>query len=280
MAPHNDDISIQRQCELLGLARSAWYYQAQPEDPEDLHLMRLMDEQYTQTPFYGVLRMREWLKREHQILVNPKRVRRLLRKMGLIAVYPKRNLSKPAPGHKIYPYLLRGLKIRRPNQVWSTDITYIRLAGGFVYLVAIIDWYSRYVLSWSVSVTLDSSFCLEALDQAIRLYGKPDIFNSDQGCQFTSTEFTGRLKTEGIQISMDGRGRALDNVFVERLWRSVKYEEVYLHDYRTVPEAILGLRKYFGFYNTERPHQSLDYQTPQEVYEGQTTGGIKTLCAA
>ena len=280
MEPESDQMTIQRQCELLGLVRSRWYYQPKPESPEDLHLMNLLDEQYTKTPFYGVLRMTEWLKREHQARVNPKRVRRLLRKMGLMAIYPKRNLSKPAPGHKIYPYLLRDLMITRPNQVWSTDITYIRLTGGFVYLVAIIDWHSRYVVSWSVSVTLDSRFCLEALDQAIRLYGKPDIFNSDQGCQFTSTEFTDRLKAGGIQISMDGRGRALDNVFVERLWRSVKYEEVYLHDYQTVPEAILGLRKYFGFYNTERPHQSLDYRTPQEVYEGQTTGDTKTLCAA
>ena len=281
MEPGNEQVAIQRQCELLGLARAAWYYQPKPENPEDLHLMRLMDEQYTETPFYGVLKMREWLKREHQIIVNPKRVRRLLRKMGLVAVYPKRNLSKPAPGHKIYPYLLRGLKITRPNQVWSTDITYIRLSGGFVYLVAIIDWYSRYVLSWSVSVTLDNGFCLDALDEAIRKYGKPDIFNSDQGSQFTSTGFTDRLKAEGIQISMDGRGRALDNIFVERLWRSVKYEDVYLHDYATVPEAVLGLRRYFGFYNAERMHQSLDYRTPQEVYEGQGTTEIAgLLCAA
>jgi len=195
-------------------------------------------------------------------------------------VYPKRNLSKPAPGHKIYPYLLKGLAITRPNQVWSTDITYIRLAGGFVYLVAIIDWYSRYVLAWNVSVTLDSAFCLEALDEALRLYGKPDIFNSDQGCQFTSIEFTNRLKAEGIRISMDGRGRALDNIFVERLWRSVKYEDVYLHDYATVPEAVLGLKKYFLFYNTERQHQSLDNQTPQEVNEAELTGGVRALCAA
>lgn len=280
MEPESDGITIQRQCELLGLARSAWYYQPKPESPEDLRLMRWMDEQYTRTPFYGVLKMTEWLKREHHERVNPKRVRRLLRKMGLVAVYPKRNLSKPAPGHKIYPYLLRDVKITRTNQVWSTDITYIRLAGGFVYLVAIIDWYSRYVLSWSVSVTLDSAFCLDALEEAIRLYGRPDIFNSDQGSQFTSTKFTERLKAEGIQISMDGRGRALDNIFVERLWRSVKYENVYLHDYATVPEAVLGLRKYFGFYNTERMHQSLDYQTPQEVYEGRVTGDSRTLCAA
>lgn len=280
MEPENDQMTITRQCDLLGLTRSMWYYQPQPEDPEGLRLMRLMDEQYTQTPFYGVLKMREWLKREHGIIVNPKRVRRLLRKMGLMAVYPKRNLSKPAPGHKIYPYLLRDVVITRPNQVWSADITYIRLAGGFVYLVAIIDWHSRYVLSWNVSVTLDSAFCLDALDEAIRRYGRPDIFNSDQGCQFTSMAFTDRLKAQGIQISMDGRGRALDNIFIERLWRSVKYEEVYLHDYATVPEAVLGLRKYFGFYNTERMHQSLDYRTPQEVYEGQKTGGIRTLCAA
>ena len=266
MEPTHNEIPILRQCELLGLARSAWYYQPRPEDPEDLRLMNFMDEQFMKTPFYGVLKMREWLKREHQILVNPKRVRRLLRKMGLVAIYPKRNLSKPAPGHKIYPYLLKGLKITRPNQVWSADITYIRLASGFVYLVAIIDWHSRYVLSWSVSVTLDSAFCLEALEEAIRLHGKPDIFNTDQGCQFTNTVFTDRLKAEGIQISMDGRGRALDNIFIERLWRSVKYENVYLHDYGTVPEAVMGLRKYFGFYNTERIHQSLDYKTPQEVY--------------
>jgi putative transposase len=241
--------------------------------------MRLLNEQYMKTPFYRVLRMTEWLKKLKEC-VNPKRVRRLLRKMGLMAIYPKRDLSKPAPGHKIYKYLLRGLAILRPNQVWSTDITYIRLKQGFVYLVAIIDWHSRYVLSWGLSVTLESGFCLEALDQAILLHGKPDIFNSDQGSQFTSTEFTDRLKTKGIRISMDGRGRALDNIFVERLWRSVKYEEVYLQDYATVTEAILGLKKYFLFYNTERQHQSLDYQTPQEVYGGQKTGGIRTLCAA
>ena len=280
MEPTHEQITIERQCELLGLTRSMWYYQPKAEDPEDLCLMNLMDEQFLKTPFFGVLRMTEWLKKKLKEPINPKRVRRLLRKMGLMAVYPKPNLSKPTPGHKIYPYLLRGLEITRPNQVWSTDITYIRLAGGFVYLVAIIDWHSRYVLSWGVSVTLESGFCLEALDEAIRLYGKPDIFNSDQGCQFTSTEFTDRLKAEGIRISMDGRGRALDNIFIERLWRSVKYEEVYLHDYVTVPEAILGLKKYFLFYNSERQHQSLDYQTPQEVYEGQLPGGIRTLCAA
>ena len=280
MEPGNEQISIKRQCELLGLVRSMWYCQPKPEDPEDLRLMNLMDEQYLKTPFYGVLKMREWLKKEHEIIVNPKRVRRLLRKMGLMAVYPKRNLSKPAPGHKIFPYLLRGLKILRPNQVWSTDITYIRLKQGFVYLVAVIDWHSRYVLSWGVSVTMESNFCIEALDQALRKYGAPDIFNTDQGSQFTCTAFTDLLKTVGAQISMDGRGRALDNVFVERLWRTVKYEEVFLHDYATAEEAIASLKKYFEFYNTERLHQSLDYQTPQQVYEGQDIGGIRTLCAA
>ena len=280
MEPSHEQITIQRQCELLGLTCSAWYYQPKPEDPEDLRLMNLMDEQYLRTPFFGVLRMKEWLEREHKLIVNPKRVRQLLRKMGLMAVYPKPNLSKPAPGHKIYPYLLRGLDINRPNQVWSTDITYIPLAGGFVYLVAIMDWYSRYVLAWSVSTTLDGAFCLEARDEALQLYGKPDIFNSDQGCQFTSVEFTGRLKAEGIQISMDGRGRALDNIFVERLWRSVKYEDIYLHDYATVAAVVAGLKVYFEFYNTKRQHQSLDYRTPEEVYEGPTAGGIRTLCAA
>lgn len=265
MDPEHKQLSLQRQCELLGLVRSMWYYKPKTENPEDLRLMRLLDEKYIKTPFYGVLRMTEWLRKIKE-RVNPKRVRRLLRKMGLMALYPKRNLSKPAPGHKIYPYLLRGLAILRSNHVWSTDITYIRLAQGFVYLVAIIDWHSRYVLSWGISVTLESGFCLEALDEAIRRYGKPEIFNTDQGAQFTSMDFTGRLKEEGIRISMDGRGRAVDNIFVERLWRSVKYEEVYLHDYTTVLTAIQGLKKYFLFYNTERQHQSLDYKTPQEVY--------------
>lgn len=281
MEPDHNVITIQRQCELLGLARSAWYYQPKPEDQEDLRLMNLMDEQYLKTPFFGVLRMKEWLEKAHKLIVNPKRVRRLLRKMGLMAVYPKPNLSKPAPGHKIYPYLLRGLDITQPNQVWSTDITYIRLAGGFVYLVAIMDWYSRYVLAWSISTTLDSAFCLDALDEALRLYGKPQIFNSDQGCQFTSVEFTDRLKAESIQISMDGRGRALDNIFVERLWRSVKYEDIYLHDYATVAAVVAGLKRYFEFYNTERQHQSLDYQTPAEVFGGLIpAGGIQQPCAA
>ena len=208
--------------------------------------------------------MTAWLKNEEEI-VNVKRVRRLMRKMGLEAIYQKPNLSKPCPWHRKFPYLLRGLTITRPNQVWGIDITYIRLAQGFVYLVAIIDWFSRYVVSWSVSVTLDVSFCLEALDQALRR-GKPDILNSDQGVQFTCHDFTKRLESEKIQISMDGRGRALDNVFTERLWRSVKYEEVYPKNYDTVPTAIWNLGNYFGFYNDERIHQSLNYQTPAAVH--------------
>lgn len=228
--------------------------------------MRLLDEQYTRTPFYGSRRMKIALG-ELGWEVNRKRVQRLMQRMGLEAIYPKPRLSDPAPGHRIYPYLLRGVKIERSNQVWSTDITYVRLRGGFVYLVAILDWYSRYVLAWEVSVTLDTSFCLSALDWALRK-AKPEIFNSDQGAQFTSDDFTGRLKDHGIQISMDGRGRALDNVFVERLWRSVKWEEVYLKDYGGVLDAIRNLSWYFQFYNHERPHQSLDNQTPAAVYFG------------
>ena len=228
--------------------------------------MRLLDEQYMRRPFYGVPRMTHWLG-EQGHRVNPKRVRRLMRLMGLEAIYPKPRLSDPAPGHRIYPYLLRGLEITRSNQVWATDITYIRLRGGFVYLVAIMDWFSRYVLAWEVSVTLEPSFCVSALDWALR-QGRPEIFNSDQGSQFTSDAFTNRLKAHEMRISMDGRGRAMDNIFVERLWRTVKYEEVYLKDYLGVPETIRNLGDYFLFYNHERPHQSLGYQTPAAVYFG------------
>lgn len=226
--------------------------------------MRLLDEQYTRTPFYGVRRMTAWLQAQgHQ--VNEKRVRRLLRKMGLLAIYPQPQLSRPAQGAQVYPYLLRGVEVERVNQVWSTDITYIRLLTGFAYLVAIMDWYSRYVLAWELSNTLESSFCVAALDRALCL-AQPEVFNSDQGSQFTSVVFTERLLAQGISISMDGRGRALDNIFVERLWRSVKYEEVYLKDYRHAPDAIRGLRQYFEFYNSERLHQSLAYKTPEAVY--------------
>ena len=263
--PGHEHLSLQRQCELVGLPRSSFYYQSAPEDPEDLRIMRLIDEQYTRTPFYGIRKMKIFLDDELKKPVNKKRIQRLMRKMGLEAIYPKKNLSKPCPWHRKYPYLLRGVAITRPNQVWGTDITYIRLTQGFVYLVAIIDWFSRYVLSWAVSVTLDVGFCLDALDEALRM-GRPDIFNSDQGVQFTCEDFTRRLEKEKIQISMDGCGRAMDNVFTERLWRSVKYEEVYLHDYDAPPMAVANLGRYFRFYNDERYHQALDYRTPAAVH--------------
>ena len=228
--------------------------------------MRLLDEQYTRTPFYGSRRMVVALG-EQGWKINRKRVRRLMQQMGIEAIYPKPRLSDPAPGHRIYPYRLRGLAITRPNQVWSTDITYIRLRRGFVYLVAILDWFSRYVVDWEISITLDTSFCLSTLDRALEK-ATPEIFNSDQGAQFTSDEFTGCLENAGILISMDGRGRAMDNIFTERLWRSVKYEEVYLKDYLGVPDALENLKSYFRFYNFHRPHQSLDNQTPAAVYFG------------
>jgi len=262
--PTDPQLSIAQQCQLAGLARSSYYYQPQGESGLNLELMRRIDEQYTRTPFYGAPKMTAWLKTQG-FEVNHKRIARLMRLMGLAAVVPGPKLSQPAPGHHIYPYLLRRLVISRPNQVWSTDITYIRLLHGFAYLVAVLDWFSRYVLAWELSVTLDTGFCLTALDWALE-QSKPDIFNTDQGSQFTSEAFTGRLTEAGIQISMDGRGRALDNVFVERLWRSVKYEEVYLHDYQSPPDAINGLGRYFRFYNHERPHQALDYRTPAAVY--------------
>jgi putative transposase len=260
------ELSIVQQCELLGLAHSSYYYQPVPPSEEDLLLMRLLDEQYTRTPFYGMRKMRAWL---HTLgyAVDRKRVRRLLRLMGLEAIYPKPKTSLPGVPEQRYPYLLRGVSIDHCNQVWSCDITYIRLARGFVYLMAVIDWFSRYVLSWELSITLDTSFCMEALDRALRV-ATPEIFNTDQGVQFTSAEFTNRLKAADVRISWDGRGRALDNIFVERLWRSVKYEEVYLKDYQSVAEAASNLRAYFTFYNEERLHQALDYQTPAQVYIG------------
>ena len=262
--PEHPQLSRARQCQLLGLSRASLYYQPRGESEENLHLMRLLDEQYTRVPFYGVKKMTAWLRGEGYP-VNEKRIRRLLRLMGLEAIYQRPKLSDPAPGHRIYPYLLRGVPVLKPNHVWSTDITYIRLLHGFIYLVAIIDWFSRYVLSWEISVTLDSEFCLSALNRALA-FGRPEIFNTDQGSQFTSIAFTGRLLQDEIQISMDGRGRALDNIFIERLWRSVKYEEVYLHDYQHVTEAMLGLQRYFDFYNHQRLHQALDYRTPWAVF--------------
>jgi len=251
------------------------YYEPVGESPANLELMRRMDEQYTLMPYYGSRRMTAWLRRVGHD-VNRKRVSRLMRLMGLEAIYPKPDLSKPSPGHKIYPYLLRGVQIVRRDQVWSTDITYIRMRGGFLYLVAIIDWHSRYVLAWELSNTLSMDFCLATLERALRR-GCPEIFNTDQGSQFTSEAFTSLLLAAGARISMDGRGRALDNIFIERLWRSVKYEEVYPKDYESVAVALASLAAYFKLYNTERLHQSLGYRTPEEVYFGARVAGLEVL---
>lgn len=260
----NSQISLRRQCQLLGVNRSSLYYRAAGQSTADLYLKRLLDEQYTRTPFYGVLRMTAYL-RHLGLAVNEKRVRRLLREMGLMAIYPKPRLSLARSEKERFPYLLKDVEICRVNQVWSTDITYIRLTAGFVYLVAVMDWYSRYVLAWRLSLSLETSFCLDALEEALTI-SEPEIFNSDLGSQFTSGSFVGRLTGSGILVSHDGRGRCFDNIFVERLWRSVKYEEVYLKDYRVVPEARIGLANYFRFYNDERLHQSLDYNTPESVF--------------
>jgi putative transposase len=265
-------LSVRRQCELLGLNRSSLYYQPATASGEDLALMRRIDELYTAHPFYGSRRMVSRLSRPGRA-VNRKRVQRLMRLMGLEAIYPKPRLSVPGQGHRIYPYLLRDVKIERPDQVWSTDITYVPMAQGFMYLAAVIDWYSRYVIAWRLSNTLDGSFCLEMLEEALGR-GRPEVFNTDQGVQFTQAAWTGRLEAAGIQVSMDGKGRCLDNVFVERLWRTVKYEELYLRRYEAVPQLAGGLERYFGFYNEERPHQSLGYQTPAEVYgQGREAAG-------
>jgi len=260
----SDQVSIRRQCDLVGLSRATFYYEPARETDLNVQLMRLIDKQYTETPFYGVLRMTVVLRRMGYA-VNPKRVRRLMQLMGLHAIYPKQRTTIGCAEHSVYPYLLRNVPITRRNQVWSTDITYLPMIRGFMYLVAVIDWYSRYVLAWQLSNTLDGAFCLTTLEQAL-VHGRPEIFNTDQGVQFTSSAFTGRLLEAGIRISMDGRGRALDNVFVERLWRTVKYEHVYLHDYETVMQLEQGLAGYFSFYNHERPHQSLSDQAPARVY--------------
>jgi len=258
------ELSIRRQCELVGLSRATFYREPTGESVQNLELMRLIDRQFTSTPFYGYRRMTVHLQ-EHGYAVNPKRVARLMQQMGLQAVFPRPHTSQPAAQHKRYPYLLHGLKIAEPNQVWSSDITYVPLPGGFVYLVAIIDWYSRFVLAWQLSNTLDTAFCLEALQQAWR-YGQPLIFNTDQGAQFTAHAFTDALESREIRISMDGRGRALDNIFVERLWRTVKYEDIYIRDYNSLPALTKGLMTYFHFYNYERYHQSLDYRVPAAVH--------------
>ena len=261
-------MSLRRQCELLGLSRSGYYASLRPrlESAENEGLMKLIDRQYLITPFYGSRRMTIWLQRQGY-KVNRKRVMRLMRKMRLAGLAPGPNTSRHHSEHKVYPYLLRDMEITRVNQVWSTDITYIPLKRGFMYLTAVIDWYSRYVLSWELSNTLENAFCVRALERALR-HGKPEIFNTDQGSQFTSGEFTGVLLKNSIRISMDGRGRALDNIFVERLWRSLKYECVYLNDYENVPDLMEGLRWWLAFYNEERPHRSLPgNMTPREMYE-------------
>jgi putative transposase len=262
---------VRRQCELLGLNRSSLYYEPAAETQDNLRLMRLLDEEYTAHPFLGSRRLTAWLNNQGEE-VNRKRVQRLLRLMGLEAIYPKPRLSVAGQGHRVYPYLLRGVEVTRPDQVWSTDITYIPMAKGFMYLAAIIDWYSRYVVAWRLSNTLDGSFCLEMLEEALGR-GQPEVFNTDQGVQFTALAFTGRLEKAGVAVSMDGKGRCLDNIFVERLWRSVKYEDVYVRCYETVPELERGLGLYFGYYNDERLHQSLAYQTPAGIYRlGRTAG--------
>ena len=271
---NRDAVPVVRQCALAGVSRATVYAQQKPRpvDETDLLLSRLIDEEYTRHPFYGSRKMVIFLD-EAGRSVNRKRVQRLMRLMGLAGMAPGPNTSRAHPEHKVYPYLLRGVAVVRPNQVWSTDITYIRLARGFAYLVAIIDWYSRRVLSWRISNSMESVFCVDCLEEALRAHGKPEIFNSDQGSQFTSEAFTGVLKREGVVISMDGRGRAFDNIFVERLWRNVKHEDVYLKGYATMGELMVGLTEYFAFYNGERPHQSLGYKTPDVVYQTAIGGG-------
>ena len=262
---NHPEISVLRQCELLTLCRSTYYYKSRRDDSYNIHLMRHIDEEYTRHPFYGIRRMRISLRnRGHN--VNPKRVKRLMRRMGIEAIYPKPRLTKASDENKRYPYLLKGMSIKSPNQVWCSDITYIRTKYGFVYLVAIVDWFSRYVLSFEVSNSLDKDFCIKALKKALST-SKPEIFNSDQGVQFTCDEFINCLEAFNVSISMANRGRVYDNIFIERLWRTVKYEEVYLNDYETVKDVISGLSRYFHFYNNERPHQALGYKTPCEVYQ-------------
>jgi len=259
-------LSIVKQCQLLNVPRSSFYNRPTGVSDSDLALMRLLDQCYLEKPFYGSRRVRDWLSDRHDMVVNRKRIQRLRRVMGLETLYPKRNLSLANKQHKIYPYLLKGVEVVRSNQVWSTDITFLPMSKGFAYLVAVIDWYSRRVLSWRLATTLDASFCIDALEEAIEKNGAPEIFNTDQGSQFTCDDFISVLKKAEIKISMDGKGRWIDNVFIERLWRSVKYEEVYLKAYDSVSDARSSLGKYFVFYNSERRHQNLARRTPDEVY--------------
>jgi putative transposase len=267
--PEHPHLSIERQCELIGLPRSSYYREgrAEQETPENLEIMNCIDLEYTAHPFYGTRQMRNVLRRKGY-KINRKRVQRLMRKMGIQSIAPKPNTSKAHPQNKIYPYLLRNIDVTRADHVWCSDLTYIRLAGGFVYLTAVMDWHSRYVLSWELSITMDSEFCASALERALRCHGTPQIFNTDQGAQYTSHQFTKILKEKEIKISMDGKGRAMDNIFIERLWRSVKYEEIYIKEFKSVDQLRKALKKYFDFYNHERPHQSFDGQTPAEMYYG------------
>ena len=264
--PAHPKLSVTQQCELLGLPRSSFYYEPRPVSTEQLKLMRAIDELYLAYPFYGSRQMTRALRREGYEVIGRKRVQRLMRLMGLEAIYQKPNLSRPDAAHKIYPYLLRKLAVTRPNQVWAADITYVPIQGGFIYLCAVIDWFSRRVLAWELSNTLDATFCVRVVARAIAEHGVPEIFNTDQGCQFTSAEFTQPLLELGVRLSMDGKGRALDNVFVERLWRSVKYERLYLFSYLSVLDVHASLEDYFEFYNHRRPHSSLADHTPDEVY--------------
>jgi putative transposase len=263
--PKHPGLSVARQCALLGLPRASYYHRPQPEPDANLALMRVIDETYLAYPFFGSRQMTRWLRRQGYE-VNRKRVQRLMRQMDLEAIYRKPNLSRAQPGHRVYPYLLRQLEVTRANQVWATDITYVPVQGGYAYLCAVLDWHSRYVLAWELSNTLDASFCVRAVQRALAAHGTPEIFNSDQGCQFTSAEFTGPLLARSVKLSMDGKGRCLDNVFVERLWRTVKYEEVYLKSYVSLVDAHAQLDRFFRFYNERRPHSSLDDATPGETY--------------
>ena len=271
--PANTNLSITKQCNLLSISRSCFYYQGKGENPLNLKLMQLIDEQFLKTPFYGSRQMARHLRRTGYC-VGRHRIRRLMRLMGIQAIYQPHRTSDPHPHHKVYPYLLRDLEINHPNQVWCTDITYIPMGRGFLYLVAIMDWHSRKVLTWRLSNTLDTHFCLEALEEAIQLYGAPEIFNTDQGSQFTSLDFTGLLKEHNIKISMDGKGRWMDNVFIERLWKSLKYECVYLKAFDNGLQARLEIGEWISFYNEKRPHSTFDGKTPNEVYYGLTYNGV------
>jgi putative transposase len=273
--PADPALSIVAQCRLLKVARSTLYYRPTPVSVDDLAMMRRMDELHLAYPFYGSRRIAAVLRRDGWT-VNRKRAKRLMRLMGLETIYQKPSTSQGHPGHKVYPYLLRGLVIDRPNQVWCADITYIPMAKGFVYLVAVMDWFSRCVLAWRVSITMDMAFCVEALQAAMDRHGQPDIFNTDQGVQFTSGEFLVELETRGVRISVDGRGRYLDNIFIERLWRSLKYEEVFIKAYGSVTEARRGIGSWLAFYNDDRPHQALDYRTPREVFDGSKAAALST----